>query len=111
MDKFAQNNSSLQYNNVNTDKAKDSALMGHNENADKVGDALRAKGLKLGGVEFFDHNSRRDVSNNHVEELIKNEKKWKDEGTVTLTEEEIEKQTILRNKKEPKEEESDKGDH
>ena len=52
---------SLLSKDFKTDRAKDRAYMEHQEKADAVAQALEAKGIQLGGVEFFDHQSRRDI--------------------------------------------------
>ena len=52
---------SLAYTDFSTDKAKDDAYMADRQKAQKVADTVRAKGLELGGTEFFEHKSRREI--------------------------------------------------
>ncbi|MBN2899935.1 MAG: hypothetical protein JXO44_14290, partial [Clostridia bacterium] len=49
------------YHDFKTDRAKDKAYMEHHEKkAEQLSQSLKAQGLTLGGVEFFEHESRRD---------------------------------------------------
>ncbi|QOR63055.1 hypothetical protein ACM66Z_08015 [Sulfurovum sp. ST-21] len=51
----------LAYTDFSTDKAKDEAYMHDQQKAQKVVDTIKAKGLELGGTEFFEHKSRREI--------------------------------------------------
>jgi len=51
----------LAYDNFSTDKAKDEGYMQSWQTAQKVVETARAKGMELGGTEFFEHKSRRDI--------------------------------------------------
>lgn len=51
----------LAYTGFSTDKAKDDAYMADRQKAQKVADTVKAKGLELGGTEFFEHKSRREI--------------------------------------------------
>ena len=55
------NGDNLFYSDFSTDKAKDEAYMKEEGTAEAVAAAARAKGVELGGVEFFEHKSRKDV--------------------------------------------------
>lgn len=49
------------YQDARTDRAKDKAYMEHHEQkAEQLARSMKAQGLTLGGVEFFEHESRRD---------------------------------------------------
>ncbi len=56
----------LAYTDFNTDKAKDEAFMKHEDKARQVAQKAKAQGVELGGVEFFEHKSRREILGEHL---------------------------------------------
>jgi len=44
-----------------TDKAKDEAYMNEQQKAEEVAKAMEARGLEIGGTEFFEHDRRREI--------------------------------------------------
>jgi len=59
--KATKTNKDLAFTDFSTDKAKDEAYMKEETKAEAVAATARAKGVELGGVEFFEHQSRKDV--------------------------------------------------